>query len=283
MLLVALLLAPILRKFGKFTIPDFLAEALSAVGAPAVDSGLGSRRSCARSSYLVAQIYGVGLITTQGSPAWTFVARHLPRAGAACCCVRSLGGHACRQPGRRWRSTSFLVIAYLRAGDLAVGQADRNSGAAAGHRSAARALSPSAKQQLLARPDRGSRSQALFKARCQRLRAQARRHPPRRWSRTAPRPGSCNSRELQGRAGAAGAIIQASDKALAVAAPHTDAQAGARPGAASSPRNQRCAPSPSLAWRRTGKQFRGRPRRHSCAAQGLRRLAPKLHRAGCSA
>ena len=60
--LVALLLAPYLRQFGQFTIPDFLAaryggnalRLLAAVAAILVSF-----------IYLVAQIYGVGLITTR--------------------------------------------------------------------------------------------------------------------------------------------------------------------------------------------------------------------------
>ncbi|MBL8486821.1 MAG: VC_2705 family sodium/solute symporter [Rhodocyclaceae bacterium] len=59
--LVALLLAPFLRKFGQFTIPDFLGARygngarLMAVVAAIVASF----------SYVVAQIYGVGLITSR--------------------------------------------------------------------------------------------------------------------------------------------------------------------------------------------------------------------------
>ncbi len=60
--LVALLIAPFLRKFGQFTIPDFLAARyggnlvrLLAVGATILVSFV----------YVVAQIYGVGLITSR--------------------------------------------------------------------------------------------------------------------------------------------------------------------------------------------------------------------------
>jgi len=60
--LVALLLTPYLRRFGKFTIPDFLAErydsqTLRLLGALAA--------ILISFIYVVAQIYGIGLITTR--------------------------------------------------------------------------------------------------------------------------------------------------------------------------------------------------------------------------
>jgi len=61
--LVALFLAPYLRKFGQFTIPDFLGARYEG-NAARVRSA-----SCAAIAvsfvYVVAQIYGVGLITTR--------------------------------------------------------------------------------------------------------------------------------------------------------------------------------------------------------------------------
>ncbi|MDE2299140.1 MAG: VC_2705 family sodium/solute symporter [Burkholderiales bacterium] len=60
--LVAVLLAPYLRKFGAFTIPDFLAERYGGNAARGV--GLLAAILCSF-VYLVAQIYGVGLITSQ--------------------------------------------------------------------------------------------------------------------------------------------------------------------------------------------------------------------------
>ena len=64
--LVALLIAPYLRKFGQYTIPDFLAERY---GGPANGRAV---RLCAVAAtilvsftYVVAQIYGVGLITAR--------------------------------------------------------------------------------------------------------------------------------------------------------------------------------------------------------------------------
>lgn len=59
--LVALLLAPYLRRFGQYTIPDFLSAryggstSLVAVGAAIIASFV----------YVVAQIYGVGVITSR--------------------------------------------------------------------------------------------------------------------------------------------------------------------------------------------------------------------------
>ena len=59
--LVALLLAPYLRKFGQFTIPDFLGERYGG-NLPRL-LGIGAAILCSF-IYVVAQIYGVGLITS---------------------------------------------------------------------------------------------------------------------------------------------------------------------------------------------------------------------------
>jgi cation/acetate symporter len=59
--LVALLLAPYLRKFGQFTIPDFLGERYGGNLTRLV--GIGAALLCSF-IYVVAQIYGVGLITS---------------------------------------------------------------------------------------------------------------------------------------------------------------------------------------------------------------------------
>ena len=60
--LVALLLAPYLRKFGQFTVPDFLAERYGGHWPRLL--GIGATMLCSF-TYLVAQIYGVGLITSR--------------------------------------------------------------------------------------------------------------------------------------------------------------------------------------------------------------------------
>jgi len=60
--LVAFLLAPYLRKFGQFTIPDFLGERYGGNVIRAV--GIFAAILCSF-TYVVAQIYGVGLITSR--------------------------------------------------------------------------------------------------------------------------------------------------------------------------------------------------------------------------
>ncbi|WP_411878369.1 sodium:solute symporter family protein [Polaromonas sp. YR568] len=59
--LVALVLAPYLRKFGQFTIPDFLGERYGGKLPRLI--GVAAAILCSF-TYLVAQIYGVGLITS---------------------------------------------------------------------------------------------------------------------------------------------------------------------------------------------------------------------------
>lgn len=60
--LVALLVAPYLRRFGKFTLPDYFGERYGN-GAPRIISALAAI-GCSF-IYVVAQIYGVGLISTR--------------------------------------------------------------------------------------------------------------------------------------------------------------------------------------------------------------------------
>jgi len=60
--LVALFLAPYMRKFGQFTIPDFLGERYGGNTARLI--GVFAAILCSF-TYVVAQIYGVGLITTR--------------------------------------------------------------------------------------------------------------------------------------------------------------------------------------------------------------------------
>jgi cation/acetate symporter len=59
--LVALFVAPYLRRFGQFTIPDFLGARYGGNAARAI--GMAAVIACSF-LYVVAQIYGVGLITT---------------------------------------------------------------------------------------------------------------------------------------------------------------------------------------------------------------------------
>ncbi len=60
--LVALFLAPYMRKFGQFTIPDFLGERYGGNAARLI--GVFAAILCSF-TYVVAQIYGVGLITAR--------------------------------------------------------------------------------------------------------------------------------------------------------------------------------------------------------------------------
>lgn len=63
--LVALVLAPYLRKFGQFTIPDFLGERYNDCFGGKLPRLIGVVAAILCSfTYLVAQIYGVGLITS---------------------------------------------------------------------------------------------------------------------------------------------------------------------------------------------------------------------------
>ncbi|MEO8170599.1 MAG: cation acetate symporter, partial [Oxalobacteraceae bacterium] len=64
--LVALLIAPFLRKFGQYTIPDFLAARYrSRQGGNPVRILAAIATILVSFSYVVAQIYGVGLITSR--------------------------------------------------------------------------------------------------------------------------------------------------------------------------------------------------------------------------
>ena len=60
--LVAMLLAPYLRKFGQFTIPDFLGERYGGNFVRSI--GIFAAILCSF-TYVIAQIYGVGLITSR--------------------------------------------------------------------------------------------------------------------------------------------------------------------------------------------------------------------------
>ncbi len=64
--LVALLIAPFLRKCGQYTVPDFLATRYAGAGAGTPVRVLGVIATVMVSfTYVVAQIYGVGLITSR--------------------------------------------------------------------------------------------------------------------------------------------------------------------------------------------------------------------------
>jgi len=104
--LVAMLIAPYIRKFGQYTIPDFLGARfagkndsnlvrLLAVFATVIISFI----------YVVAQIYGVGLITSRFTGVDFSVGIFL---GLASILVCSFWGACVRLRGRRLRNTSLF-------------------------------------------------------------------------------------------------------------------------------------------------------------------------------
>ena len=105
--LVALFLAPYLRKFGQFTIPDFLAERY---GGNIVRSiGVVSAITCSF-VYVVAQIYGVGLITSRFTGLEFGVGVFVGLGGILVCSM--LGG----MKAVTWTQVAqyiILIIAYL--------------------------------------------------------------------------------------------------------------------------------------------------------------------------
>ena len=130
--LVALFLAPYLRKFGQFTIPDFLGARYGGHIPRAV--GIFAAILCSF-TYVVAQIYGVGLITTRLTGV-QFEIRHLPGAG------RHSGVLVPRRDARGDVDAGCAVHHPDRRlhdpGRLAVGEADRRSDSADHLRQAAR-------------------------------------------------------------------------------------------------------------------------------------------------
>jgi cation/acetate symporter len=105
--LVAFLLAPYLRKFGQFTIPDFLGERYG--GNIARSIGVIAAIICSF-TYVVAQIYGVGLITARFTGVSFEVGVFLGLAGILVCSF--LGG----MRAVTWTQVAqyiILIIAYL--------------------------------------------------------------------------------------------------------------------------------------------------------------------------
>jgi cation/acetate symporter len=105
--LVALLLAPYLRKFGQFTIPDFLGARYGGH----IPRFIGILIAILVSfTYVVAQIYGVGLITTRLTGVDFTVGVYLGLAGILVCSF--LGG----MRAVTWTQVAqyiILIIAYL--------------------------------------------------------------------------------------------------------------------------------------------------------------------------
>jgi cation/acetate symporter len=105
--LVAFLLAPYLRKFGQFTIPDFLGARYG--GNIARTIGVIAAIVCSF-TYVVAQIYGVGLITARMTGVSFEVGVFLGLAGILVCSF--LGG----MKAVTWTQVAqyiILIVAYL--------------------------------------------------------------------------------------------------------------------------------------------------------------------------
>jgi cation/acetate symporter len=105
--LVALFLAPYLRKFGQFTIPDFLGARYG--GHIARSIGVFAAILCSF-TYVIAQIYGVGLITSRFTGVEFGVGVFLGLAGILVCSF--LGG----MRAVTWTQVAqyiILIIAYM--------------------------------------------------------------------------------------------------------------------------------------------------------------------------
>jgi cation/acetate symporter len=105
--LVALFLAPFLRKFGQFTIPDFLGARYGGTTPRLIGVGIAILCSFV---YVVAQIYGVGLITTRLTGVSFEVGVFLGLAGILVCSF--LGG----MKAVTWTQVAqyiILIIAYM--------------------------------------------------------------------------------------------------------------------------------------------------------------------------
>ena len=105
--LVALFLAPYLRKFGQFTIPDFLGARYG--GHVPRFIGIVIAIICSF-TYVVAQIYGVGLITTRLTGVGFEIGIFLGLAGILVCSF--LGG----MKAVTWTQVAqyiVLIVAYL--------------------------------------------------------------------------------------------------------------------------------------------------------------------------
>src|SRR5688572_8293968 len=105
--LVAFLLAPYLRKFGQFTIPDFLGARYGGHAARTI--GIVAAILCSF-TYVVAQIYGVGIITSRFTGVEFQVGIFLGLGGILVCSF--LGG----MRAVTWTQVAqyiILIVAYL--------------------------------------------------------------------------------------------------------------------------------------------------------------------------
>jgi cation/acetate symporter len=202
--LVALLLAPYLRKFGQYTIPDFLAERFGGRAPRLI--GLIAAILCSF-VYLVAQIYGVGLITTQLTGVDFVLGIFLGLGGVLVCSF--LGG----MRAVTWTQVAqyiILVIAYLVP---VVWLSVKQTGVPVPQAVVGRQLAlVSEREQALLRDPKELEVRALFKARADDYAAKLRNVPA---ALVADRLQAQRlSRELKA-ANAPLREIQAADKALA--------------------------------------------------------------------
>lgn len=105
--LVALLLAPYLRRFGRYTIPDFLGERYGGHAPRVIGAAMAIFVSFV---YVVAQIYGVGLITARLTGLAFEVGVFVGLAGMLVCSL--LGG----MRAVTWTQAAqyiVLIVAYL--------------------------------------------------------------------------------------------------------------------------------------------------------------------------
>ncbi len=106
--LVGVLLAPYLRKFGQFTVPDFLGVRYE--GNTARICGV-IVLFCASFTYIVAQTFGIGIITSRFLDI-PFEVAHLRRACSESWCARCWAG----MRAVTWTQVAqyiILIIAYL--------------------------------------------------------------------------------------------------------------------------------------------------------------------------
>ena len=139
--LVALLLAPYLRKFGQFTIPDFLGARYG--GNVPRSIGIFAAILCSF-TYVVAQIYGVGIITSRFIGVAFEIGVFVGLAGILVCSILGRDARSNLDPGGAVHHSDHCVPD---SGSLALGKDHRHSasavglwsGASAGHRQGRRA------------------------------------------------------------------------------------------------------------------------------------------------
>ena len=110
--LVALFLAPYLRKFGQFTIPDFLGARYG--GNVARSIGVFAAILCSF-TYVIAQIYGVGLITSRFTGVEFGVGVFLGLAGILVCSFLGGMNSAGRRPCKAGIGSSSQLATHCAA------------------------------------------------------------------------------------------------------------------------------------------------------------------------